>query len=67
MLGLPELLVLGSAIILIVNRKRIPAMFGDVGRTVKSFKEGVSEDEKRPLREVEELDAPTEENKKHKS
>jgi sec-independent protein translocase protein TatA len=60
MLGLPELLVLGSVIVLIVNRKRLPSLFGEVSRSVKSFKEGVNEDEQRPLREVEELNSPNE-------
>jgi sec-independent protein translocase protein TatA len=58
MIGLPELLVLGSAIVLFMNRKRIPQMFGDVGKSVRSFKEGLNEEETRPVRRVDELKTP---------
>lgn len=58
-LGLPEILILGSIIVLISGRKKIPQVFGDLGKSVKSFKSGLEgEEDERPVREVEELPKP---------
>ncbi len=55
-LGLPEILVLGSIVILISGRKKIPNAFSDLGKSFKSFKSGLEgEEDERPVREVEEL------------
>ena len=57
-IGLPEILILGSIVVIISGRKKIPQVFGDIGKTVKSFKSGLEgQEDERPVREVEELSA----------
>ncbi len=49
-IGLPELLIILLILLLIFGASRLPQLGGALGRTVKSFKEGMKEAEKPSLK-----------------
>jgi len=59
--GFTELLVIGSLLIIFFGAKHIPTLFSSLGKSVKTFKKGLNEDDEKPMRDVEELNNP----KKH--
>ena len=44
-LSLPHLIVLALVVLVLFGRGRISEMMGDFGKGIKSFKQGMSEDE----------------------
>ena len=42
-MGLGEILVLVSIVIVVINRRRIPELFGSVSDSIKAFKTGIKE------------------------
>lgn len=56
MFGWSELLVVGAVVIIFFSARKLPELFGSVGKSVKSFKSGLKgDDEQRLTRDVEEL------------
>lgn len=45
MIGTPELLIIAGVVVLIFGAKRIPELFGGVGKGIKEFKKGIKEEE----------------------
>ena len=59
MFGWSEFLVIGAVVIIFFSARKLPELFGSVGKSVKSFKSGLNEEEEaRPSRDVEEIDPP---------
>lgn len=59
MLGWSELLVLGAVVIIFFSARKLPELFGSVGKSVKSFKSALKgEEDERPSREVNEIHPP---------
>lgn len=56
MFGWSEFLVIGAVIIIFFSARKLPELFGSVGKSVKSFKGGLEgKEEERPSRDVEEI------------
>lgn len=56
MFGWSEFLVIGAVVIIFFSARKLPDLFGSVGKSVKSFKGGLNgEEEERTTREVEEI------------
>lgn len=54
--GLGEFLVLGAVVIIFFSARKLPDLFGSVGKSMKSFQKGLrGEDDARPTRDVDEL------------
>lgn len=47
-LSLPHLIVLALVVLILFGRGRISDMMGDFGKGIRSFKEGMSEENNRP-------------------
>lgn len=47
-LSLPHLIVVALVILLLFGRGKISEMMGDFGKGIKSFKQGMSDEENRP-------------------
>ena len=45
-IGWPQLLIIALVILVLFGRGRIAEMMGDFGKGIKSFKQGMNEDEK---------------------
>ncbi|HEY9091072.1 twin-arginine translocase TatA/TatE family subunit [Parasphingorhabdus sp.] len=41
-----QILIIGALVLILFGRGRISEMMGDVGKGIKSFKQGISEEEK---------------------
>jgi len=63
-LGFPEVLVLALLVILLFGGKKIPELMKGLGKGVKSFKAGMSEAENEIKKTKEEIEKPSEEEKK---
>ena len=63
-LGFPEIIVLGLIIVLLFGGKKIPELMKGLGKGVKSFKAGMSEAENEIKKTKEEIEKPSEEEKK---
>jgi sec-independent protein translocase protein TatA len=48
-LSLPHLIILALVVLVLFGRGRISEMMGDFGKGIKSFKEGMSEENNRPV------------------
>jgi len=48
-LSLPHLIVVALVVLVLFGRGRISDMMGDFGKGIKSFKEGMSEENNRPV------------------
>lgn len=48
-LSLPHLIVLALVVLVLFGRGRISEMMGDFGKGIKSFKEGMSDENNRPV------------------
>ncbi len=48
-LSLPHLIVLALVVLILFGRGRISDMMGDFGKGIRSFKEGMSEENNRPV------------------
>lgn len=56
MFGWAEFLVVGAVVIIFLSARKLPELFGSVGKSVKSFKTGLKgEEDERPSRDVEEI------------
>lgn len=56
MFGWSEFLVVGAVVIIFFSARKLPELFGSVGKSVKNFKSGLKGDEEsRPSRDVEEI------------
>jgi sec-independent protein translocase protein TatA len=49
--GLPEMIVIGLIFVLLFGAKKLPELGGAIGKSIKSFKQGVDEgkDEEEPV------------------
>jgi len=55
-MGFSEVLVLVAILIILFSARKIPALLGSMGKSIKTFKAGVKgEEDPRPSRDVEEL------------
>lgn len=45
----PEILILGFVLILLFGAKRLPDLFGSLGRSIGEFKRGMHEDSPEPV------------------
>lgn len=57
-LGFSELLVLGAVVVLFFYGRRLPDLVRAIGRSKKTFREGLASDDDRKLRDVRPLDRP---------
>ena len=48
-LSLPHLIVLALVVLILFGRGRISEMMGDFGKGIKSFKQGMSDEENKPV------------------
>ncbi|MFC4192127.1 twin-arginine translocase TatA/TatE family subunit [Novosphingobium lubricantis] len=48
-LSLPHLIVLALVVLVLFGRGRISEMMGDFGKGIKSFKQGMSDEENKPV------------------
>lgn len=56
MFGWSEFLVIGAVVIIFFSARKLPELFGSVGKSVKSFKSGIKgEEDERPTRDVNEI------------
>lgn len=55
--GLPEILLIFGAIVLLFGAKKLPALGGAIGESLKNFKKGVSDNKK-----IGPVDAPEKQN-----
>ena len=53
--GIPELLIIFGALVLIFGAKKLPALGGAIGESIKNFKKGVKDPEKLAEGEKEKL------------
>lgn len=48
-LSLPHLIVMALVVLVLFGRGRISEMMGDFGKGIKSFKQGMNEEENKPI------------------
>ena len=58
-LSLPHLIVLALVVLVLFGRGRISEMMGDFGKGIKSFKQGIAEEETKPAAPPAQIPAPS--------
>ena len=51
-IGWPQLLVIALVVLVLFGRGRISEMMGDFGKGIKSFKQGMNEDDAEPSKRI---------------
>ena len=51
-LSVPHLVILAIVVLVLFGRGRISEMMGDFGKGIKSFKQGMNEDDTKPARQI---------------
>ena len=59
-LSLPHLIVLALVVLILFGRGRISEMMGDFGKGIKSFKQGMADEETKPAAPPAQIPAPSE-------
>lgn len=59
-LSLPHLIVLALVVLILFGRGRISEMMGDFGKGIKSFKQGMADEETKPAAPPAQIPAPGE-------
>lgn len=57
-LGPWQLIIIALVILVLFGRGRISEMMGDFGKGIKSFKQGMNEEEKAPAKSAERIEGP---------
>ncbi|MEZ4818565.1 MAG: twin-arginine translocase TatA/TatE family subunit [Bdellovibrionota bacterium] len=47
-LGVPELLIISLIVVVLFGAKRIPEIFGGLGKGIRDFKKGLQDEETKP-------------------
>ncbi|MDG6077671.1 twin-arginine translocase TatA/TatE family subunit [Erythrobacter litoralis] len=63
-LGPWQLVIIAVLILVLFGRGRISEMMGDFGKGIKSFKQGMNEDEEKPAKQIQHEAKPADENLK---
>ena len=58
-LSLPHVLVLALVVLVLFGRGRISEMMGDFGKGIKSFKQGIADEETKPAAPPAQIPAPS--------
>jgi len=62
-IGWPQLLVIALVILVLFGRGKISEMMGDFGKGIKSFKQGMNEEDKAEKKPAGQIEAPVQEAK----
>lgn len=57
-IGWPQLLVVAVLVLVLFGRGKISEMMGDFGKGIKSFKQGMTEEEKADAKPSQQIEAP---------